>query len=129
MSRRGSGAGLVSGGGKNGGAWLFSDEDVERIKERLTSSRRGELHDDAYRHQQWYRHRFSNSPRGVGRRAQELAAKKGKKVGRPANLLTEEKRRRIRELRAQGHSQRQIAYLAGVSRGSVRHVLASEQVG
>jgi hypothetical protein len=119
----------LEGLGPNGGAWVFSDEDVERIKERLASSRRGELHDDAYRHQQWYRQRFANSPRGAGRRAQELAAKRGKKVGRPAIRLTEERRSQIRELRAQGKSQRQIAYLVGVSRGSVRYVLASEESG
>jgi len=119
----------LEGLGPTGGAWVFSDEDVERIKERLASSRRGELHDDAYRHQQWYRQRFANSPRGAGRRAQELAAKKGRKVGRPALRLTEETRRRIRDLRAQGKSQNQIAYLVGVSRGSVRYVLASEEVG
>ena len=89
----------LEGLGPTGGAWVFSDEDVERIKDRLASSRRGDLHNDAYRHQDWYRQRFSNSPRGTGRRAQELAAKKGKKVGRPALRLTEETRRRIRDLR------------------------------
>jgi biotin operon repressor len=63
-----------------------------------------------------------------GRHAKEFAAAKGTVVGRRAELLTDEKRERIRKLRDAGKSQRATARIVGVSRGLVEHVERSKKV-
>jgi hypothetical protein len=62
------------------------------------------------------------------RAAKALAEKKGVVVGRPREKLTDEKIERIHKLQLQRYSQRQIAYIVGVSRGLVQYVLAQKKV-
>jgi len=99
---------------------LLNGDDVNRLRSITTSS---SLHNDPRRRSQWY-YALHKNTKMYGRKAAELAKEQGNQVGRPRELMTIEKEQRIVKLAAQGRSQRGIAYIVGVSRGTVRHVLA-----
>lgn len=72
------------------------------------------------------RHGLASLRRVMGRMAKGRAAERGKPVGRPKGSfnLAEEEVQKIRELRAAGKTQQQIALSIGVSRDQVRSVIA-----
>jgi transcriptional regulator with XRE-family HTH domain len=108
--------------------WVLTEGDLERLRRQLAESPTAVVHRDARRRQGWYRRRFNNSPKMAGRLAKELAAAKGKSVGRRRELSAQEEHR-IRELRANELSERAIARIMGLSRSQVHRFLAAEETG
>jgi hypothetical protein len=114
---------------------LFDAADVRLIQQAIDESPTGVVHRDPKRRATWYYRRF-NSTKMYGRVAPALAASNGKTTGKPREVLTDEKERRIvklaSEVRTDGrrrHSQEGIARIVGCSRGLVRHVLAQNKTG
>jgi NUMOD3 motif len=111
---------------------LFTEAAVDELVSRLRSDdhdRRGLRFDKQPFRGDWHkaRHRSTkgygllNGPTGAHNI--ELAAAKGKKVGRP-DELDAEAAARIRDMAARGKSQRTIAQTIGISRGQVRRALS-----
>lgn len=116
-----------------GGPIVFTPEGASRIERAVRESpTTRELHADPRRRGGWYYARFG-STKLYGQLAKAIVEEEGGQgPGLPEHherrKLTEEKRKRILRLREQGHSQRAIAYMTGLSRGSVEHVLRHQEV-
>jgi transcriptional regulator with XRE-family HTH domain len=113
------------------GFGLFCCEDhyhQSEHKAELARRRMLDLHADPVWQSTWA-WKLHGSTRVAGRRAKELAAAKGKRVGKPREKLTDEKVERILKLTAQKWSQQKIAYTTGVSRSTVRYVQSRGKSG
>lgn len=102
--------------GPHGGHWFFTDEDVNVIRKRVGSS----IHADPVVRAQWHVARHKDT-RVAGRLAPELAAMRGRTVGRP--VARPDMVRQVQELADKGLSQRAIGIRLGISRGSVQNAL------
>jgi hypothetical protein len=112
--------------GRGKGVVFYKITEVKRLRQELLGAwRRGNLPHPALVEQ--YGSEAKN--RWFGRMATQTAEQSRKAVGMPAHRdqsrirVDDAKQARIIKLAAQGHSQRGIAAIVGVSRGSVEHVL------
>lgn len=108
-------------------------ETGRRVLSETMTAKMNELHADPVRKARWA-HTRHGSTRFYGRANRELAAAKGNKVGprfTEVDVVKAEKILRLSdEKNADGkprHSQRTIARMVGVSRSSVRNVLANRE--
>jgi DNA-binding XRE family transcriptional regulator len=110
--------------GRSGGLWFFTEEEAEKIRHHMATAPRTRIHNDPLLRAEWYAAtvRGEKGTAMYGRKAKELATAKGKKVGRRSTADAA----RVRELAAEGKSQRQISYMLGLSRGSVQYILRQE---
>jgi transposase-like protein len=101
---------------------LLTSDEVKQIRERVDEAFQRIHGGDVKSRADWHRARFG-SMKLYGRYSKELAEKKGKSVGRWAELLTDDKLKFIEQLHSRGCSQRDIARRLGISRGLVQHAL------
>ena len=106
---------------------LLTASEVDEIRKRIDQAFERWFKGDLKRRADWYHARY-RSMKLYGRYAKQLAAKKGRTLGKapfgPSPLLlTEDRLRQIVQLHARGRSQREIARRLGMSRGNVEYAL------